>query len=64
MDYIQNEHHVRETEQDQLEQPEAEEGEGSEAVEADVGAARLDGVAHKALLLVPEEGIAREQEDE
>jgi hypothetical protein len=64
VDDIQHEHQVRETEHDQLEQPEAEEGEGSKGVEADVGAARLDGVAHKVLLLVPEEGIAREQEDE
>lgn len=52
-----------ESEEDEVEEPEAQDGHGSEGVEADVGAARLDGVADEALLLVAEEGEAQQQQD-
>lgn len=56
------EQQVREAQGQELEQPEVEEGEGREDVETHVGAARLDGVADKLILLVVEEGEAREEE--
>lgn len=52
------------TKEDKVEEPEAEDGYGSEYVETHVRAARLDGVADKSFLLVNEEGETSQQEDE
>lgn len=55
---------VGKTEQNKVEEPEAEDGHGSERIEAHVRAARLDGVADESFLLVTEEGESGQQEDE
>lgn len=52
------------TEEDEVEEPETEDGHGGEHVEADVRAAGLDGVADEPLLLVTEEREAGEQDDQ
>ena len=57
-----SEHEVRQRQEDDVEQPEAEQGNGRQQVEADVGATRLDGVADEALLLITEEGEAGQQD--
>lgn len=47
-----------------MEEPEAEDGDRGEGVEADVGAARLDGVADESVLLVAKEGEPSQQENQ
>lgn len=51
------------SQEDEVEEPEAEDGDGGEGIEAHVGAAWLDGVADEALLLVAEEAEGHQQED-
>lgn len=58
------EEHVGKTEEDEVEEPEAEDGHGGKRVEAHVGAARHDGVADKSLPLVTEEGESGQQEEQ
>lgn len=64
MDHVGDEDEVRDAQGHQLHQPETEERDGGEKVVAHVGTAGLDGVAHKALLLVLVEGVPGEEEDE
>ena len=59
---VRDEHEVWQTQEEDVEQPEAKQGNGGEQVEANVGAARLDGIADEALLLITEEGEAGQQD--
>lgn len=47
-----------------MEEPEAKDGDRREGVEADVGAARLDGIADESVLLVTEEREPSQQENQ
>ena len=58
MHHVDDESDIGKAESGQLDQPEAEERDGSEEVVTHVGTAGLDGVAHKALLLVLVERVA------
>lgn len=62
VDDVDDEDDVGKTQGDELHQPEAEERNGRVEVVADVGASRLDGVAHKAVLLVLVEGVSGKKE--
>ena len=64
VDHVDYKDDVGETQGDELHQPEAEERDGGEEIEANVGAAGLNGVAHKSLLLVLIEWITSKEEDE
>lgn len=63
MHHVGGKEQMGKSEEDEVEEPEAQDGHRSERVEAHGGAARLDGVADKALLLVAEEGEAHQQQD-
>lgn len=62
VDNVDDKDDVGKTQGDELHQPEAEERNGREQVVADIGASRLDGVAHKAVLLVLVEGVSGKKE--
>lgn len=64
MDDVDNEDDVRETENEQLNKPEAEQRDRSEDVVADVSTARLDGVTHKAFLFILVEGVSCKEQDQ
>lgn len=64
MDDVDYEDDVRQTQGDELQQPEAEEGDGREKIVADVGTTGLDGVTDEPLLLVPVERVTGEEEDQ
>lgn len=55
--------HMGKTEEDEVEEPEAEDRYWSKHVKTHIGAAWLDGVADKSSLLVTEEGESGQQED-
>lgn len=58
--HVGGEEEVGKEEEQQVEEPEAEDGDRGEGVEADVGAAWLDGVADESVLLIAEEGKSSE----
>lgn len=62
MDDVDDKDDVGKTQSDELDQPEAEEGDGGVQVVADVGTSRLDGVAHESVLLVLVEGVSGKKE--
>lgn len=62
VDNVDNKDDVGKTQGDELHQPEAEERNRREQVVADIGASRLDGVAHKAVLLVLVERVSGKKE--
>lgn len=64
MDHVDDKEDVRDAHGDKLHQPEAEEWNRRKQIVAHVGAARLDGVAHKSLLLILVERITGEEEDQ
>lgn len=64
MDDVDDEDKVGEAQGGELHQPEAEERDRREEIVADVGTAGLNGVAHKALLLILVERVTSEEEDQ
>lgn len=64
MDHVNDKDDVGETQDNELDQPEAEERDGRKQIIAHVGAAGLNGVTHKSLLLVLIERITSKEEDQ
>lgn len=62
--YVGSEEKVGEKEEEQVEEPEAEDGDGGEGIKADVGATWLDGVADESVLLVAKEGEPGQQQNQ
>jgi len=64
MDHIDDKYDVGETQGDELHQPEAEERDRGKEIEANIGTARLNSVAHKSLLLILVERKTSKEEDQ
>lgn len=64
VDYVDDENGNGKAQGDELNQPEAEQGDGGEDVVAHVSAARLDSVADEAVLLVLVQRVASEEEED
>lgn len=62
MDDVDNKDDVGKTQSDELDQPEAKQRDWRIVIIADVGTSRLNGVAHKSLLLILVERITSKEE--